>query len=218
MMKNGILNSNIMTVISRLASSLNRRDEVPNQELAIEIAANGDGDAVAELVENLGHKSKDIRHDCIKVLYEIGERAPLLIARYADQLAALLDSKDNRMQWGGMTALNTIAHEKPDIVFASIPKLAAVADKGSVITRDNFVAILIKLSGIPAYRDQTLPLLNEQMLSCPSNQLPMYAENALPVIVGTYKEEFVRTLISRLGDFEKESKRKRVEKVLKRLG
>lgn len=207
-----------MTVISRLASALNRRDEVPNQELAIEIAANADGGAVTELIENLSHKSKDVRHDCIKVLYEIGGRAPSLIAAYAGQFAALLDSKDNRMQWGGMTALNTIAHERPDIVFTSIPKLAAVADKGSVITRDNFVAILIKLSGIPAYSGQTLPLLNEQMLSCPPNQLPMYAENALPVIEAAHKAEFIRTLTSRLGDFEKESKRKRVEKVLKRLG
>jgi hypothetical protein len=207
-----------MTVISRLATSLDRRDEVPNQELAIEIAANADGDAVAELVENLNHKSKTIRHDCIKVLYEIGERSPSLIAAYADRLAALLDNKDNRMQWGSMTALNTISRERPEVVFASIPKLAAVADKGSVITRDNFVAILIKLSGIAAYADQTLPLLNEQMLSCPPNQLPMYAENALAVIGGTHKAEFSRTLTSRLGDFEKESKRKRVEKVLKRLG
>jgi hypothetical protein len=207
-----------MTVISRLASSLNRRDEIPNQELATEIVANRDGNAVAELMENLNHKSKDIRHDCIKVLYEIGERAPSLIAAYAHQFAALLDSKDNRMQWGGMTALSAIAHETPDVVFAAIPKLAAVADRGSVITRDNFVAILIKLSGMPAYLDQTLPLLNEQMLSCPPNQLPMYAENALPVIAGAHKGEFIRTLTGRLGDFEKESKRKRVEKVLKRLG
>ncbi|MBO9614703.1 MAG: hypothetical protein J7619_18525 [Dyadobacter sp.] len=206
-----------MTVIPRLATSLGRRDEVPNQELAIEIAANANGNAVAELVENLNHKSKDIRHDCIKVLYEIGERTPSLIAAYADQFAVLLDSKDNRMQWGGMTALNSLAREKPEVVFAAIPKLAVVADKGSVITRDNFVAILIQLSSIPAYADQTLPLLNEQMLSCPSNQLPMYAENALPVIAGAHKATFVRTLTGRLGDFEKESKRKRVEKVLKRL-
>ncbi len=213
-----MLTSNTMTVISRLATSLGRRDEVPNQQLAIEIAANGDGSAVAELVENLSHKSKDVRHDCIKVLYEIGERIPSLISVYANQFAALLDSKDNRMQWGAMTALNVIAHETPEVVFAAVPKLATVADKGSIITRDNFVAILIKLSRIPAYADQTLPLLNEQMLGCPSNQLPMYAENALPVIGGVHKATFVKTLTSRLGDFEKESKRKRVEKVLKRLG
>lgn len=207
-----------MSVISRLATSLNRRDEVPNQELAIEIAVNADMGAVAELVESLNHKSKDIRHDCIKVLYETGERAPSMIATYADQFAGLLDSKDNRMQWGGMTALNAIVFERPDVVFTAIAKLAAVADKGSVITRDNFVAILIKLSSIPQYSEQTLPLLNEQMLSCPANQLPMYAENALPVMGGSQKQEFVRTLSSRLGDFEKESKRQRVEKVLKRLG
>ena len=206
-----------MSVIPRLASSLSRRDEVPNQELAAEVAQNGDQSAVQELVGNLGNKNKDIRHDCIKVLYEIGERAPALIAPYTADFAALLENKDNRMQWGAMTALNSVALEKPEIVFAAVPQLAAVADKGSVITRDNFVAILIKLSSIPAYRNDALPLLNEQMLSCPSNQLPMYAETALPVMSGSLKETFITTLTSRLGDFEKESKRKRVEKVLKKL-
>lgn len=207
-----------MTVIARLASSLGRRDELPNQELAVEIVTNLDVDSAAELAENLSSKNKDIRHDCIKVLYEVGQRAPSLIAPYANLFVSLLDSKDNRMQWGGMTALNTITLENPEIVFASIPELAAVADKGSVITRDNFVWILIKLSSIPRYSEQILPLLNEQMLSCPSNQLPMYAENALAVMGGAHKAGFVRTLLSRLADFEKDSKRKRVEKVLKRLG
>ena len=42
-----------MTVIPKLASSLNRRDEVPNIELAKEIVKKGDKKAVKELVENL---------------------------------------------------------------------------------------------------------------------------------------------------------------------
>ncbi|WP_353720692.1 hypothetical protein [Dyadobacter sp. 676] len=207
-----------MSVLSRLASSLNRRDEVPNQELAAEIVQNADEAAVKELVDGLDHRRKDVRHDCIKVLYEIGAQRPGLIAGYARTFVSLLDDKSNRMQWGAMTALNTIALERPDVVFEAIPGLAAVAGKGSVITRDNFVAILTKLAGIPGYSEAALLLLNEQMLGCPSNQLPMYAENALLVMAGALRQEFVRTLTSRLADFEKESKRKRVEKVLKRLG
>lgn len=206
-----------MSVVSRLASALNRRDEVPNQELAAEIVEKNDQAAVSELVENLTHQSKDIQHDCIKVLYEIGERKPALIATNANEFAALLDHKNNRMQWGAMTALNTIALEKPAVVYAAVPKLASVADRGSVITRDNFVAILIKLSSLDAYRAEALPLLNEQMLSCPSNQLPMYAENALAVVTSDFKQTFMDTLTVRLDDFDKESKRKRIEKVLKKL-
>jgi hypothetical protein len=57
----------------------------------------------------------------------------------------LLSNKDNRMQWGAMTALHAIAPVKPQEMRELLPALAEVADKGSVITRDQFVAILVKL-------------------------------------------------------------------------
>jgi hypothetical protein len=79
------------------------------------------------------------------------------------------------------------------------------------------VAILIKLGSIKQYHEAVFALLNEQLMSCPVNQLPMYAENALPIIDDKNKATFINTLRSRLDDFEKESKRKRVEKVLKKL-
>ena len=88
-----------MSVISKLASSLDRRDEVPNQELAKQIATKKDKKAVQELVENLNNKSKDIQNDCIKVLYEIGEINPALVADYAKEFISLLDHKNNRLQW-----------------------------------------------------------------------------------------------------------------------
>lgn len=47
-----------MSVIPKLASSLGRRDEVPNQELARHIAANADQKAVEELVYNLSNKKR----------------------------------------------------------------------------------------------------------------------------------------------------------------
>jgi hypothetical protein len=45
----------------------------------------------------------------------------------------------------------------------------------------------------------------------------MYAENAIPVITEKHKQLFIKTLTSRLDDIEKESKRKRVEKVIKNV-
>jgi hypothetical protein len=46
----------------------------------------------------------------------------------------------------------------------------------------------------------------------------MYAERTLPVISEKYKKDFVKVLSSRLKEIEKESKMKRVEKVIKKLG
>lgn len=140
-----------MTIINQLATSLNRRDEVPNQELAKRIVDKKDKKAVRELVDNLDNKSKDIQNDCIKVLYEIGERAPALLSKYAKVFVALLDHKNNRLQWGAMTAIATITLEDPKTIYASISKIIAAADKGSVITNDQCVNILIKLCSIKQY-------------------------------------------------------------------
>ena len=206
-----------MSVIDKLATSLNRRDEIPNQELAAQIVAGNDKKAVKELADLLIHKNKDLQSDAIKTLYEIGAQKPSLIAPYVADFIGLLTSKNNRLQWGAMTALRAITTEKPDDIYAALPQLAAVTDAGSVITRDNYVGILIGLLSIKKYEDDAFPLLNEQLLGCPSNQLPMYAEQALPFLPESHKAIFIQSLSSRLGDFEKESKRKRVEQVLKKL-
>lgn len=205
-------------VIGRLASSLNRRDEAPNQELAKELTASKDKEAVKVLVSQLGNKDKAIQNDCIKVLYEIGEQDPSLISDYLDDFVALLNHKNNRLQWGGMTAINTIVPQKPMAVYAVLPQIMQAADKGSVITKDHAVNILIKLCSIVEYSESAFSLLNEQLLKSKPNQFPMYAERALPIVNDKNKERFRDTLHLRLGDLDKESKKKRIEKVLKKLG
>lgn len=206
-----------MSVINKLASSLNRRDEVPNQELAKQIASKGDKKAVKELVDNLNNKSKDIQNDCIKVLYEIGEIKPALIAGYAKEFIALLDHKNNRLQWGAMTAINTITLENPKLINGALTKIISTAERGSVITRDYAVNILIKLCSLKQYSKNAFSLLNEQILASPVNQLPMYAERAMTIINDNNKKLFVKTLASRLDDIDKESKRKRIERVIKKF-
>lgn len=206
-----------MAVIDQLASALDRRDEVPNQELALVIVDKNNFGAVKELVENLNNKSRDIQNDCIKVLYEIGERKPAMIAAYAKDFVALLEHKNNRLQWGAMTALNTITPENPKVVYAALGKIIAAAENGSVITKDYCVNILIQLCSHKQYAADAFSLFIEQLLVSPTNQLPMYAEKAIPVITDTNKKLFIKTLSSRLDDIEKDTKRKRVEKVIKKF-
>ena len=206
-----------MSVIDKLASSLKRRDEIPNQELANHIIEKNDKSGVKDLVANLWNKNKDIQNDCIKVLYEIGERKPALITEYAKDFIALLDQKNNRLQWGAMTAINTITLQNPRVVYSALPKIIAAAENGSVITRDYTVNILIKLCAVKEYSNNAFSLLSQQLLSSPTNQLPMYAERAIPIINDKNKLQFIRILTSRLPDIEKDTKRKRVEKIIKKL-
>src|SRR2546422_884291 len=98
-----------MSALEKIASMQGRRDEVPNQELAKELAAKADRKGIKEIADNLWNKDKNIQADCIKVLYEIGYLKPELIGGYVSDFVKLLSSKNNRLVWGAMTALTTVA-------------------------------------------------------------------------------------------------------------
>lgn len=206
-----------MSVLDKLASSLGVRNEVPNQLLAKEIIKKNDKNAVKELVENLSNKNKNIQSDCIKTLYEIGEQRSELIADHYKEFIKLLSDKNNRLVWGAMTAVDTITLHHPKEIYNSLPLLINIADKGSVITIDHLVNILIKLGSLKQYSNDVFPLLFEQLKKAPTNQLPAYAEKSMSLISEKNKAVFIKILSSRLDEIEKETKRNRVEKVIKKL-
>ncbi|MBT29808.1 MAG: hypothetical protein CMO01_09125 [Thalassobius sp.] len=206
------------SIINHLASVQGRRDETPNLELAQQIAQDKNATDLKTLVEFIS-KTKDskIQNDCIKVLYEVGELEPEMLVAYKDDFIKLLTHKNNRLQWGSMAALFYISKANPEIIYNDLPKLVAVAEKGTVITRDNLVYILLELARKEKYREDMLTLLAEIMLTCPTNQLPMYAEKALPFISEAYKKQFAKLFENRLVEFEKESKKKRLQKLISKL-
>ncbi|HUS02911.1 MAG TPA: hypothetical protein VMY77_14335 [Chitinophagaceae bacterium] len=206
-----------MNVIDKLASSLNRRDEVPNQNLARELADKNNTAAIREILKNLTNKNKNIQSDCIKVLYEIAVLKPRLVSEYLNVFLTLIENPNNRLVWGAMMAIDHITLQKPKEVYNALPKIIAAADKGSVISRDHCVGILIKLSSVKEYAKDAFDLLSEQLKNCPVNQLAMYAENASSVINETTRIAFIKTLQARLKDVEKDSQQKRIEKVIKKL-
>jgi hypothetical protein len=206
-----------MSVLSKLSFALGRRDEVPNQELAAIIAKKNDKKAVTELVFNLQNKNKNIQSDCIKALYEIGELNPAMLSHHIKEFVGLLDHTNNRMIWGGMSALARIAPHDPAGIYKFLPRIMDAADKGSVITKDNAVSILITLAKEKKYSAEALSLLLDQLRNSPTNQLPMYAENAIEVIDDKHKEDFIKILTIRIREIEKETKQKRMEKVIKKF-
>ena len=181
-----------MKAIDLIATSLNRRDNKPNQDLAVEIIQSKRNDWVKELIDNLQHKDKNIQSDCIKVLYEIGERgAAEMIAPYCKDFGKILSSKNNRLIWGAMTALDMITLVNPKGVNDLLPMIIQSIDKGSVITIDHGVGILAKLSGIAEYSDTAFPLLVEQLRKCPPKQLPMYSEKSLIAINSENQKQII---------------------------
>jgi hypothetical protein len=206
-----------MSVINKLASAFGRRDEVPNVELGKQIAIKNDKAAVKELVANLSNKKKDISNDCIKVLYEAGYLNPALLVPYTKEFLGLLDSKNNRMQWGTMTALGCIAAKDPKALYKALPKILDAANKGSVITKDHCYKIMCALCAEKALAPKVFPLMMEFLLKSPTNQLPSYAEATLPCVNEKNKAVLLKTLKKRLDDVETPSKKLRLEKVIRKL-
>ena len=206
-----------MPVIELLASSQGLRSSAPNIALAEEIASSGNQDAVSELVALLKHQDKNIQGDSLKTLYETGYRKPEMIAPYYADFLDLLTNKNNRLVWGGMIALTTMVHIRHKELFKSLGLIMDTVNKGSVITIDCGVEILAKLNHYDAYHNTTDPLLMEQLLKCPIKQLPTYATKALENLGKHPGEGYKNILSNRLNECEKDSQRKRLEKLLNSL-
>lgn len=189
------------SVLDQLATSQNRRDEVPNQELARDLAAKKDKKGIQEIAENLWNKDKNIQADCIKVLYEIGYIEPKLIANYVDDFVKCLKSKNNRLVWGGMTALTECAKANPDAVFNHFDAIKKAKESGSVITVDHSIsALAITASANATYNKAIFPYLLKHLSTCRPKEVPQHAERSFPAVNRENKDEFIKVLEKRMED------------------
>jgi hypothetical protein len=187
-----------MSALERIAHFRNRRDEVPNQELARDLAAKKDRAGIRDIAENLWNKDKGIQADCVKVLYEVGYLTPELVAPYAGQFLKLLNSKNNRLVWGGMTALATVAELKADVVFAHLEEIKHAMQAGSVITVDNGVLALARAaSRSDKFGKAIFPYLLNHLKTCRPKDVPQHSEKILVAANASNRSEFVAALKKR---------------------
>jgi len=190
-----------MPVLNRIAHFQNRRGEVPNQELARDLAAQKDATGIREIAENLWSKDKNVRADCIKVLYEIGYIEPSLVAEYVEDFIKLLKSSSNRLVWGGMIALGTVAQLKVDVVYAHLAEIRRAMDAGSVITMDNGVQTLACAAAQnEQYNQAIFPYLLDHLKTCRPKDVAQHAEKTLPAVKAANKAEFISALEKRMVD------------------
>ncbi len=206
-----------MSVLDRLASALGRRDEVPNQELARALAASGDTAAIAELAGALGAATAAIQGDAIKTLYEIGALRPELIAPHLEVFFAALKSRNNRLVWGAMTAIDAVAAVCAERIGARLPEILDAAERGSVIAKDHCVGILASLASQPHGPPQAWAHLLGMVRVGAVNQTPMYAEAALRAAPANDPRALEAVVRMRLEDIHHPPKRARLEKVLRKL-
>ena len=207
-----------MSVLNLLASQLSRNDEGPNIELAHKLANEENYTGIEEIIENLTCKDKKIQYDCIKVAYEIGQVKPELISKYVLTFIELLKSRNNRLVWGGMTALATIAEGASETIMAHLDILKSAMKVGSVITIDKGVLTLAKLAAVSKENNDVIfPMLIHHLENCRPKEIPQHSESTLLAVTDENKEEVLNVLRKR-EKFLTAPQLKRVKKIYKTLG
>ena len=208
-----------MGIKHRLSGAHGRKDEGPNIELAVDIVAAGDVEALEELAQMLGagFPTKQ-RHDALKTLCEVGTRQPGLLVPHLETLVGQLRSPNNRCMWSAMVGLSALVEVAPQPLLRHLALIMDTAKRSSVIAKDKAMVILAGLAVHRRFRGQVVPLLFEHLIDAPMNQFPSYAEAAESVLEGEDREALVK-LIGKREDYpELSAKRRRIEKLLKRLG
>ena len=101
---------------------------------------------IREIAEALWHREPNVRSDCLKVLYEIGYLKPELVAPYAGDFLKLLGSRNNRLVWGAMIGLSTVAEIAADEIYPHAAEIQRAMAGGTIITLDAGVLALSRLA------------------------------------------------------------------------
>ena len=204
-----------MTAIHRIAHFQGRRDEAPNRRLARDLAARKDERGIREIVQGLSHSHTGVQADCVKVLYEIGYLDPKLVAGYVRDFLGLLTSRNNRLVWGGMTALSTVAGLRPKEIYDQRREILQVMAGGSVITVDAGVQTLaVAAVTSPGRRRGLLPHLVKHLARCRPKDVPQHSEKILRAVDQASKAAVLRVLERRLPELTS-AQQARVRKVIR---
>jgi hypothetical protein len=205
-------------MLEKLACNLGRKDEEPNIELAAELCKTKDKKGIKEIVGGLASDEEKTANDCIKVLYEIGEQEPQLIADYVTEFIQLLRSRNNRLVWGGMMALAKIASVKPHEIYKNIESVIKAYEKGSVITVDNSISVFAELVRADSkYEKPMFAKIIKHLETCRPKEVAQHAERAFVCVNKKNAAEFLSVLQKRrehLTDVQK----KRIDKLIKKIG
>ncbi|MCX6062807.1 MAG: hypothetical protein NTV26_01230 [Caldiserica bacterium] len=203
-----------LSVLSSLASSLGRRDDVPNEELAQDLVRTRDTAAVQELADSLWSKDQNVRSDCLKVLYEIGYATPDLIADHVAFFLRLLGDKNNRMVWGAMIALANVADLRPDEIWQRVADVLRAVQSGTLITVVWGTRVLAKVAASSSERRRTLfPALLQTLETCLPRDVPTQAESILCAIDDTVRQQYLAAIDGRAAELSP-SQRARLRRVL----
>lgn len=208
-----------MSISDHLSSSLGRKDQKPNIDLGKKIVKLRDQLSLNELKKLLSDDNtpSEIIADVIKTLESVGDEAPDMISDFYPEIKKYLNHEKNHLVWRAMCVMAQIAPYNRTMVYQDLARIIKLMDEGSVITRDHGIKILVDLYHHGSRQNMITPLLEEQILKAPDNQLGQYAEKWMRVIHSSDTIKLDKILQERFPELVNEAHRKRVEKIIKKL-
>lgn len=141
-----------------------------------------------------------------------------MIAEYADVFINLLNSRSNRLVWGSMTALASIAELVPEAIHERIALLLQALENGSVITVDNCVSVLAGLcKANEKYKEELFPVLLEHLKTCRPKETAQHAERIAVCVDKDNRDSFIEVIDKRM-EYLPKSQINRLQKLKKALG
>lgn len=206
-----------MSVLAKIACLQGRKDELPNQELARILVETNNVDGIREIVANLDNADTNIQSDCIKVLYEAGYIKPDMIADYVVDFIKLLGNRNNRLVWGAMLSLSTIATIKADEIYKHLETILRISKEGSVIAVDNAIKVLAAVAAKnDEYNEAIFPFLIENLSKCRPKEVGQHAESTLQAVNLKNQDDFFKVLRLRENSLTK-TQRTRINKLCRKF-
>lgn len=201
--------------LEKISYFMNDRSEVSNQALAKVLATENNSEGIEEIALNLDNKNKSIASDCLKVLYEASYINPELIVPYKDKFISLLNSKNNRMVWGGMIAIASIAKVRPEEIYEIVDVILEKIETGSVITNVHGVYAMINMARSDVLYPKLKMHLFELQRVCRPIDFPKRAETMIDVIKEEDRDGYLLLLKNGMTELSSAGE-KRLLKLLKK--
>ncbi|MEM9324622.1 MAG: hypothetical protein AAGA85_03160 [Bacteroidota bacterium] len=206
-----------MAIEEAFSSSFGRRDQGPNRALAKDIVTRQDFEAITELFEVLARKSSvRVHNDAVLTIAAISSEAPQMLTAHVSELMQLLKANINRQVFGAMIALANLSSLVPEQMSEHLGLIMASMDKGTVVTRDHGFTILTQIYKVDKSGD-LLPLILEQLMKAPPNQIGQYTEKFISVMDYTHRDELSAVLQERLNELDAPNHQARIRKSLLKI-
>lgn len=173
-------------LLSRLAISMNRSDEMPNLELAANIVFNLDEESVSILVSVIERHDDVHAPDAARVLAEVGARDMSLLLPLSDRLISLCDETNAEMLPYTMTAMAPMAHkfaeqlwERRDLFWSTLTATTPPSEMAQAAA----VRLLSALCAAgPDYARTLAGGLVDLLGKCMPKDVAFFAESVLPAL------------------------------------